>query len=144
MALDGRNGDGRRGIVTLLRELAEGGTSLIRGEIHLAQAEIGEAAAGAGKGVALVAGGAVFALLGGLSLLAGGVLLIGDQWLPADRYWLAALIVLVVAGATAVWFAARGKELLSPSRPAPGATAATLTEDEEWLKQRLTSGETSS
>ena len=70
-------------------------------------------------------------------------MLIGDQWLPADRYWLSALIVLVITGATAAWLAKRGLTLVSPSHLAPHETVTTLKEDKEWLKQRLTSDATS-
>jgi len=142
MTVDAR--DGRRGIGALLRDLAEGSATLVRGEVRLARIEVGAAVSGIGKGTALVAMGAVLALLGGLSLLAGIVLLIGDQWLPADLYWVAALIVLVVAGAIAAWFASRGLAHLSPRELAPDETATTLKEDMEWLKQRRTSGATSS
>jgi uncharacterized membrane protein YqjE len=142
MTLDGRNG--RRSIGALLRDLAEGSAMLVRGEVRLARIETGAAIAGVGKGTAFVATGAVLALLGSLSVLAGVVLLIGDQWLPADLYWVAALIVLLISGAIAVWFAKRGLALLSPSQLAPNETVTTLKEDKEWLKQRLTSGVTSS
>jgi hypothetical protein len=144
MSLDGRERSDRRGIGALLRDLAEGSAALVRGEAKLATLELGAAAASIGKGTAFVATGAVFGLLGGLSLLTGAILLIGDQWLPADRYWLAALIVLVIAGAIAAYVARRGLALLSPSRLAPDETMTTLKEDKEWLKQRLTSGATSS
>jgi len=135
---------GRRGIGALLRDLADGSTALLREEVRLARTEVGQAAAGAGKGAALVAIGAALAMLGGLALLVGAVLLIGDQWLPADLYWVAALIVLVVAGALAAWFAKRGMSYLTPAQLAPRDTMTTLTEDKEWLKRRLTSGATSS
>jgi len=136
--------DGRRGIGALLRDLAEGSATLIRGEVRLATIEVREAVSAIGKGTVLVATGAVLSLLGGLSLLAGIVLLIGDQWLPADRYWLASLIVLVIAGLVAAWFARLGTARVSPQRLAPDETATTLKEDVEWLKQRRTSGATSS
>jgi len=142
MALDGR--DGRRGIGTLLRDLAEGSATLVRDEVRLAKIEIGDVVAGIGRGTVFVAGGAVFLLLGGLSLIAGIVLLIGDQWLPADRYWLAALIILLITAGLAVWLAKHGMSLVSASRLAPNETVTTLKEDKEWLKQRLTSGATSS
>ena len=145
MSLDGRgNHDGRRSIGTLLRELAEGSATLVREEVRLARMEIGRAMAGIGRGTGFVALGAVFLLLGTLSLLTGIVLLIGDQWLPADLYWVAALVVLVITGAMAAWFAKRGMAQLSPSVLAPNETVTTLKEDKEWLKQRLTSGATSS
>jgi len=142
MTLDGRNG--RRSIGALLRDLAEGSAMLVRGEVRLARIETGAAIAGVSKGTAFVAIGAVLALLGSFAVLAGIVLLIGDQWLPADLYWVAALIVLLISGAIAAWFANRGMALLSPSRLAPNETVTTLKEDKEWLKQRLTSGATSS
>ena len=141
---NGPSHNGTRPIGTLLRDLADSGASLVRGEARLAKVEITETLGSAGRGTALVATGAVLALLGGLAAVAGIVLLIGDQWLPADLYWVAALIVLVVAGTVAFWFAKRGMTLLSPSRLAPEETMTTLKEDKEWLKQRLTSGATSS
>jgi uncharacterized membrane protein YqjE len=142
MSTDGR--DGRRGLATLLHELLEESTGLVRDEFKLAKIEISEMAAGIGKGTGLVATGAVLALLGTLALLTGMVLLVGDQWLPADLYWLAALLVLAITGGLAAWLAKRGMSLLSPSELAPDETVTTLREDKEWLKRQLTSGATSS
>jgi hypothetical protein len=123
--------DSRRGIATLLRDLAEGSSQLVRGEVRLARLELGAAAGAAGRGTA-------FTAVGGL------VLLIGDQWLPRDLYWLAALLFALITGGVAAWFALRGRTMLSPAALAPHETVATLKEDKEWLKQRLTSGATSS
>jgi uncharacterized membrane protein YqjE len=136
--------DGRRGVGVLLRDLAEGSAELIRGEIRLARVELGAAAAAVGRGTAFVAVGGVLILLGTLAILTGVVLLIGDQWLPHDRYWLAALLFALITGGVAAWFVLRGRQLLSPSALAPRETVATLKEDKEWLKHPLTSGATSS
>src|SRR3954454_782398 len=141
MSMDGR--DNRRGFATLLHELVEESTGLVRDEFKLAKIEISEMARGIGKGTGFVATGAVLALLGTLALLTGVVLLVGDQWLPADLYWVAALLVLVITGGLAAWLAKRGMSLLSPAQLAPNETVTTLQEDKEWLKQRLTSGATS-
>lgn len=141
MPLDGR--DSPRSVGTLLRELAEGSTALVRDEVRLAKMEIAEIGVAAGKGTALVATGAVLAVIGGLAVIAGLVMLIGDQWLPADRYWVAALLMMVITGALAAWLAKRGLALVSPSHLAPRETVTTLKEDKEWLKQRLTSAATS-
>lgn len=127
----------------LLRDLAEESAALARAEVRLTSIELGGVARGIGKGTAIAATGVVLALLGGLSLLVGVVLLIGDQWMPSDRYWLAALIMLVITGAIGVWLARRGAMYLAPSELAPTETATTLKEDSEWLKQQLTSGGTS-
>jgi len=142
ISLDGHTG--RRGLGTLLRDLVEGSTTLVRDEVRLAKIELNAAVKGISVGTALVATGATLGMLGALALVTGLVLLVGDQWLPKDLYWLAALIVLVVAGALAAVFVNRGKSRLSPSQLAPNETLTTLQEDKEWLKRRLTSDATSS
>jgi len=142
MPIDGQNG--RQSVAALLHDLVEESTTLVRDEIKLGRIELAQIAVGLGKGTAFVAMGAVFALLGTLALFTGIVLLIGDQWLPADLYWVAALLVLLITGGLAAWLAKRGTSLLSPSELAPTETVTTLKEDKEWLKQRLTSGATSS
>jgi drug/metabolite transporter (DMT)-like permease len=128
-----------RGVGALVRDLADGSAALVRGETRIARMEVGEVVRGVATGTALIAIGGVLALLGGLSLLAGIILLIGDQWLPRDLYWVAALIVVAVTGGIALFFARRGLSLLSPSALAPNETVETLKEDKEWLKQRMTS-----
>jgi uncharacterized membrane protein YqjE len=127
----------------LLRELAEGSSSLIRQEVRLARLELSELFGGLARGAVLVVAGGVLLLLGGLTLLIGAILLGGDQWLR-DRYWLAALIVFALAGGLALWLRARGAALLSPRQLVPDQTVATLKEDTAWVKQQLTSGATSS
>ena len=143
MAVDHSN-DGRRGLGALLRDLAEGSAELVRGETRLARLELGSTISAAARGTAFVAMGGVLLLLGTLALFTGLILLIGDQWLPRDLYWLGALLVALVAGGVAAWLAQRGRTALSPTALAPKETVATLKEDKEWLKQRLTSGATSS
>ena len=133
-----------RGIGTLLRELVEGSAELVRGEVRLARLEIGAVAGAAGRGTAFVATGGVLLLLGTLAFFTGVILLIGDQWLPRDLYWLAALVVALIAGGIAAWLVMRGRRALSPAALAPHETVATLKEDREWLKHQLTSGRTSS
>jgi hypothetical protein len=135
--------DGRRGVGTLLRDLAEGSAELVRGQTRLARLEFGRAATAAGRGTAFVAVGGVLLLLGTLAFFTGLVLLIGDQWLPRDLYWVSALLFAIITGGVAAWFAMRGRKALSPSALVPHETVATLKEDTEWLKHPLTSGATS-
>ena len=129
--------DDQRGLGTLLKELAEGSGALIRQEVQLARIEATTMLRKVGGGTASVAIGGVLALLGTLAFLAGLIMLAGDQWLR-DRYWLAALLVTLIAGAVAAFYAKRGLALLSPKQLAPDQTVATLKEDKEWLKQQLT------
>ena len=135
--------DNRNGTGVLLRELADSGAHLVRQEARLARLEVGSAARWIGLGTAQVALGGVLAFLGALALFTGVILLAGDQWLR-DRYWLAALLVALVVGGVAAWFATRGRAALTPQRLMPDQTAQTLKEDKEWLKRQLTSGATSS
>jgi hypothetical protein len=125
--------NGRRTVGSLFRDLAEGGVGLVRNEIRLARIETVEALNAIGRGAALVATAAVLALLGGLAFLAGLILLIGDQWLPRDLYWLGALLVVVITGGLAAWFAKRGLSLLSPAELAPEETVTTIRETKEEL-----------
>jgi len=141
MTLDGRNGS--RGIGVLLRDLVEGSASLARNEVRLAKVEVGEATAKLGRGTMLVAGGAVVVLIGALATISGIVMRVADQWLSADRYWVAALVVVAIAGGLALWMAKHGIALVSPSHLAPNETVTTLKEDVEWVKQQPTSGATS-
>src|ERR1051325_9045934 len=133
-----------RSIGTLVRDLASESATLVRREATLARTEIAAVGRGLATGTALVATGAVLALLGALSLLTGIVLLVGDQWLPADLYWVGALLVLLISAAIALIFLKRGLSLVSPSALAPHQTVETLREDKEWLKRRMTSAGTSS
>jgi hypothetical protein len=140
MSIDGRPAAAEpepRGLASLLKELAEGSGELIRQEFRLAGTEARALARGLGVGTAEVAAGAMLALLGTLALIAGLILLVGDQWLR-DRYWLAALIVTLVAGVVGAFFAKRGLALLSPHALVPDQTVATLKEDKEWLSQLRT------
>lgn len=111
--------------------------------MRLARLELTSMLTGLGVGTAEIIAGAMLALLGTMALFTGLILLAGDQWLR-DRYWLAALIVTVILAALSFWLAKKGMNLLSPKQLAPGQTVETLKEDKEWLKQRLTSGATSS
>ena len=83
-------------------------------------------------------------LFGGLSLVAGVVLLAGDQWVPRDLYWLAALLLMILAAVAAVMMTKRALRQLSPAALVPDETIATLKEDKEWLRRQLTSAATSS
>ncbi|MGI9078939.1 MAG: phage holin family protein [Gemmatimonadaceae bacterium] len=134
--------DGRRSTTGLLRELVEGGTHLARQEVKLVKVEMTAALRAIGAGTARVAAGGVLIVVGTLALFVGVILLVGDQWLR-DRYWMAALIVALVVGAFAAYLVQRGRSALTPARLIPDQTVATLEEDKEWLKRRLTSGATS-
>ena len=134
--VDGSGTEGR-GFGTLLKDFAEGSADLIKQELRLAKTEAGELARQLGTGSAAVAVGGVLALVGALTFITGLIMLAGDQWLR-DRYWLAALLVTVIAVVAAAVFAKRGLAVLSPGHLAPRQTLTSLQEDKEWLKQQRT------
>ena len=133
----------RSGLRSLLRDLADGGATLVRQEIRLARVETADLLRTLGLGTAWAGAGGVLLLVGALATLTGIILLGGDQWLR-DRFWLAALLVAIIALVAAALLARRGLALVNPHTLAPEQTVATLKEDKEWLKRRLTSGATSS
>ncbi len=134
-------GDSRRGLGELLKEAAQGTTRLVRQEGRLTLLESKRLATHVARGTGLIALGGVLLLLGVIVLVTGVIMLLGNEWLRGD-YWLAALIVTVVLGIIAAALAIWGKSFISPERLEPDETLATLKEDKEWLKRRLTSGAT--
>lgn len=128
-----------RGLLSLLQSLGDGAASLARQEIRLARLELGKAAGALGVGTVLVALGGVLALLGAMAVIVALVLLGGDQWLPADGYWAAALVLAAVAGCVAAWAVGRARRLLSTSSLAPYETIETIEEEAEWLREPTTS-----
>jgi uncharacterized membrane protein YqjE len=133
--------NGRRSLATLLRELAEESVELMRSEVRLARVEAAEGVEAIARGTALVAGAAVLLLLGALAALTGVILLIGDQWLPRDRYWLAALIVTLVTGAITAWFVKQGLAQLSPRQLVPEETLSTIRETKHELVAAVRRGD---
>lgn len=136
-------GDTRRGLGNLLKDAAQATTQLIRQEGRLTLLESKRLASHVILGTGMIALGGVLLLLGVIVLVTGVIMLLGYEWLRGD-YWLAALIVTVVLGIIAAALAIWGKSFISPERLEPDETLATLKEDKEWLKRRLTSGATSS
>jgi hypothetical protein len=132
--------DSRRAFGTLVRDLIEESTTLVRSEARLATLEVSRAASAIGRGSALLAFGSLLLMLGALALVIGVILLIGDQWLPADRYWLAGLIIVGLGGVIAAGFAQRGRRQMAIARLGPAEAAASLKENATWMKQQLTSG----
>lgn len=124
---------GRAGLFRLLGELVRDGATLVKRELAMARAEVAAIVRGISRGTAMVATGGVLAFLGALSTISGVILLVGDQWLPRDRYWLAAVIVMLLALPGAVIFARRGLTLLSPARLAPRGTIASIKADRAML-----------
>lgn len=121
---------------TLVKQLSEQSTRLIRDELRLAQAEMTEKAKHAGAGAGLAAAGGVVALFGVGALIAT-IILVLSLFLPA---WAAALIVTVVLFAIAGVLALIGRRQLKEATPvAPERTVDSLKTDIAEIKDHASS-----
>jgi hypothetical protein len=129
-------------LISLLRELRDETTTLLRQEVSLAKAELSEKTSRLSKNATLMAVGAVFALGAfGLLLLAIRDLvvvgLVAAGMTAAVTAWLAPLIVAAVVGLIGLALLMKGKKALLREGLAPEKTMETLRADKEWAKHRL-------
>ena len=106
---------------------------LVSQEIRLARSEITANVKSAGIDAAWIGAGMALTLAGGLFLLTATVLLLG--WIMP--YWLASLLVGLVAVAAGAAAAFMGIRALKGIDPAPRQTIRTLKEDTAWAKAQL-------
>jgi uncharacterized membrane protein YqjE len=132
-ATDGRDAS----VGTLLKDLTNETSTLMRQEVALAKAELGEKGKAAGKGAGLLGAGAVIGLLGLGALTACFVALLATA---LTHVWLAALIVAVVYVAIAALLALRGRGALREATPpAPEETIDSVKEDVRWARTKTRS-----
>jgi hypothetical protein len=117
--------DTSRGVGALLREVAEDGAHLARQEVNLARIEFAQIARDIGKGTGYAVAAGMLGLLTAQMLVFGIVLLMGDA-LFRGHYWIAAFVLTVILGLTALYLLRRGTALLSPKNIKPENTLATL------------------
>jgi UPF0716 family protein affecting phage T7 exclusion len=110
-----------RSLATLLTDLINQISLLIRQEGLLLRTEMIEAATRAGRGAALIAVGVIFALGGFLALPPG----------------LAAFVVAILALGIAVALLLVGKRQLNTDALMPRRTLNSLREDKVWLKEQV-------
>jgi hypothetical protein len=115
----------KRGVGTLLREVAEDGAHLARQEVALARIEFAQIARDIGKGTAFAVAAGMLGLLTAQMLVIAVVLLLGEELL-SGRYWIAAFILTALLAAAAAILLKRGAALLSPRNLKPDETLATL------------------
>jgi uncharacterized membrane protein YqjE len=127
-----------RSLPELMKQLAEGTTTLVRQEIELAKVELSDKGRTAGQAAGMFGAAAAIALLAGGALTACIILLLN---FVMDA-WLAALIVAVVYAIVAGVLGRRGKERLDAAGPpVPQQTVETVKEDVEWAKTQTRSDE---
>jgi uncharacterized membrane protein YqjE len=117
---------------TLVKQLSEQSTRLVRDELRLAQAELTEKAKRAAAGAGVAAAGGVVALYG-LGAAIATIILVLALFLPA---WLAGLIVTVLLFVIAGVLALVGRNKLKQATPvAPQRSVENVKQDIAEIKE---------
>ena len=130
-----------RSIGQLLKELTSETSTLLRQEVDLAKTEMTEKASRLGANLGeLTVGGAVL-FLGALALLAAVVFALTsllDQFMSLGvAVWLAPLIVGLVLAAIGYSLVQKALQTLKRESLAPQKTTASLQENKEWLRTKI-------
>lgn len=131
-------------LISLIRELRDETSTLVRQEIALAKAETAEKACRLGRNAAYLAAGIAVAYAGLVILLLALRDLLASGLVRADvsadvAAWLSSLIVAVAIGAVGWLLIAKGKKALAEEGLTPRKTMESLKEDKQFIKQKLAS-----
>jgi len=131
-------------LISLLRELRDETTTLVRQEIALARAETAEKATRLERNMAYLAAGAVAAYTGFVILLLALRDLLVSAFVRADlsadaAAWLSSFIVAAAIGAVGWALVAKGKKALAKEKLTPRKTIESLKKDTQFVKQKLAS-----
>jgi hypothetical protein len=133
-----------RSLISLIRELRNETTTLVRQEIALAKAETTEKATRVGRNAAYIAAGLAVAYSGFIILLLAFRDLLASAFIRADLSAdvagsLSSFIVAVAIGLVGWALIAKGKKALAEEGLRPRKTIESLKEDKEFVKQKLAS-----
>jgi len=129
-------------IPSLLRELRDDASTLIKQQVTLAKVELKENVSRLGAHVAKIAVGGVVALVGAVVLLIGlgqllGVLLEAAGLSDDTAQWLGPVIVGLVVAIIGYAMLAKAKKALTQDSVAPRQTIETLKADQQWAQNKL-------
>lgn len=131
----------QRPISSLFRELAEDARGLVRDEVRLAKAETTENLTEMAKGLIPLAVAGVLGLVALLMLATAAnaalTTLLAKAMSIGIAVWLSPLILALVLGLVAWSLVAKGKTTLKHQSLKPEKTMATLQEDKQWIKNKL-------
>jgi xanthine/uracil permease len=129
---------------SLLTELREETTTLLRQEIALAKAEINEKASLVGKNTLELATGGALAYAGLIVLLIGVALLVSRVLValgvgPGLAVWLGPVVVGVIVALIGASMAMKAKRAMTAEGLFPRETVQSLKEDKRWMQDKLSS-----
>lgn len=115
---------------SLISELTQEASTLVRQEVELAKTEVSHTAKRLGKGAGFIGAGAVLGFAGLLAFIATCIILLA----VVLKLWIAALIVTFLVFACAGLLALSGLNMMKRESLAPKHTMQTIKEDVEWAK----------
>ena len=129
-------------IGSLLSELRDESSTLLRQEIALAKAELNEKAARVGKSALDIAAGGALAYAGLIVLLIGISMLLtralaGLGVSPENAMWLGPVIVGLVVVTVGAILLMKAKALMSADKLFPRQTVESLKDDKRWVQDKL-------
>jgi hypothetical protein len=126
-----------RSLGTLLTQLTNDTSELVRQEIALAKAEMSEKLTQLGLAIAALVAGALVFFGGFLVLLDSAVFGLGRVLEPYGLPALAALIVALATMAVGIVILMIGRNNLKPTHLAPTRTAESLRRDKDLVKEQM-------
>jgi hypothetical protein len=101
------------------RHWLEGTLAHLRTDVSAARKEVSDLLRQLTLGSLFLAIAGVLGLLGTIAVVVGAILLLGDQWLPRDLFWVAALLVVVITGPLAYVLSRRGNAMIAEALADP-------------------------
>ncbi|MDF3057201.1 MAG: hypothetical protein K0R17_1416 [Rariglobus sp.] len=127
---------------SLLAELKEESTTLLRQEIALAKAELNEKAERVGRNTFELALGGALAYSGLIILLIGLSLLLSHVFTRfgvavETAVWLGPIVVGLLVALAGTIMLVKAKKIMSADRLFPSETVESLNEDKRWIQHKL-------
>jgi hypothetical protein len=129
-------------LATLIRELRDETTTLMRQEIELAKTEMSEKSSRLARNATYIAIGGLIAYAGMVVLLLAVrdllFLAMANAGVDAEvALWVAPLVVGILVGVIGWAMISKGKKALAHEGLAPEKTMASLREDKDWAKHKF-------
>lgn len=123
-----------RSLGELFADLARDMGTLLRQEVALARTELTAKASRLGQDVALLAVGGLIAYAGLLAIIGAVIIVLAANGVP---WWLAALLVGLVAAGIGYFLVQKGLTALRREGLTPRQTIDSLKEDAQWAKEQI-------
>lgn len=129
-------------LITLIKQLRDDTTELIREEVALAKTEMTEKASLFSRNAGLLIAGALIGYTAVMLLLLGIASLItqffiSEGWREGSAGFMGLLIISVLVGALSAALISKGLKRLKGKSIAPEKTMETLREDKAWAQRRF-------